>query len=48
MKRITIDKVTNGYLVNITNEGNQTLYDKAESFIAADIDELIKIIKDNA
>lgn len=48
MKKILIEKVSNGYLVTVSNEGVQSLFDSTKQYIAADVEEVLQIVKDNA
>lgn len=45
MKKIIINEVANGYVVTITFEGNQSPYDRERVLVAADMDEVIEILK---
>ena len=48
MDKIEITKVKNGYLIQVTKPGVQSLFDKAEVFVANDKESLLKIISEQA
>tara|TARA_B100001245_G_C22891839_1_gene429653 strand:+ start:1167 stop:1322 length:156 start_codon:yes stop_codon:yes gene_type:complete len=45
MKKITITNVENGFIVEVTSEGLQSLFDRRETFVAKSENELVELVK---
>lgn len=48
MKEIRIETVSNGFLITVTRQGNQSMYDSTNVYVAKDKAEVIQIVSDNA
>jgi hypothetical protein len=48
MKVILIKKVENGFIVDITYEGHQSIYEQEATYIANDKTELLKLVEENS
>lgn len=46
MEKIEISKVKNGYLIQVTKPGVQSIFEKAEVFVANDKEALLEIISE--
>ena len=46
MKEINIEFVDNGFVIRVTSNGVQSIYDNTKVYVAKDKDELIKKLKE--
>lgn len=46
MTEINVKKAANGYLITVTRNGVQSIYESTQIYIAKDDEELFKILKE--